>query len=286
MDKEEKQKYRLIEHLLFPKTFLNEAKLKESLKEKTVLITGASFGIGESLSLLLGTTDAKLILIGRTKEKLLSVQNKIIKGGGFAEIYVIDLRNDDEIQSFIQYLKKLKRLDVLVNNAGKSIRRPLVESLNRYHDFSRTMAINYEAPVKLILALLPKLEKNHGHIINISALNVLMAPAPYWTAYQASKSAFDQWFRSASPEIEHMGITTTSIYLPLVKTRMISPTKAYDSMPAMKPNHVAKIICKCLIKKKRRYKPWWSFFGEIGSVLFRKTWEQIIRKQVKKQRLK
>lgn len=280
-NKEGKKKYRLIEHFLFPKTRLNRKTLKEKLEGKTVLITGASFGIGESLSLLLGSTCAKLILVGRTKEKLLLIQKKIKKDGGFAEIYALDLRNDNEIQSLIQYLKREKRLDILVNNAGKSIRRPLIESLDRYHDFSRTMAINYEAPVKLILALLPKLKENSGHIINISALNVLLAPAPYWAAYQASKSAFDQWFRSASPEIEHMNITTTSIYLPLVKTRMISPTKAYNSMPAMKPNHVAKIICKCIIQKKRRHKPWWSFFGEIGSVLFRKTWEQVIRRQIR-----
>lgn len=250
------------------------------MKEKTILITGASFGIGASLSLMLGKTNAKLILVGRTEEKLYQVKKKIVESGGVAEVFVADLRNDDEIESLIEFLKNQERLDYFVNNAGKSIRRPLLESLDRYHDFSRTMAINYEAPVKLMLALLPKIKENSGHIINTSAINVLMAPAPYWAAYQASKTAFDQWFRCAIPEIEKLGVNTTTIYLPLVKTRMITPTKAYEKLPAMKPNHVAKIICKCMITKKRVHKPWWSFFGELGSVVFRKTWEWYTRKQV------
>jgi len=280
LTKNSQKKYSLIEHFLFPKISLNENTLKNVLNEKTVLITGASFGIGESLSLILGKTKAKIILVGRTEEKLLSIKNQIIKSGGFAEFFVTDLRNDDEIQSLIQILNQQKRLDYIINNAGKSIRRPLLESLDRYHDFSRTMAINYKAPVKLILGLLPKLKKNTGHILNISAINVLMAPAPYWAAYQASKSAFDQWFRCSVPEIEKIGISTTTIYLPLVRTRMIAPTEKYNNMPAMHPNHVAKIICKCMISKKRVYKPWWSFFGELGSVVFRKTWEWFCRKQV------
>ncbi len=280
MNQEPQRKYSLIEHFLFPKVFLKEAVLKKKLDGKTVLITGASFGIGECLSFMLAGTNAKLILVGRTEEKLLSIKQKIVKSGGSVAIFVADLRNDAQIQSLIAFIKQQERLDYFVNNAGKSIRRPFLESLDRHHDFSRTMAINYEAPVKLMLALFPKLEKNAGHIINISAINVLMAPAPYWAAYQASKTAFDQWFRCANPEIEKLGVNTTTIYLPLVKTRMITPTKAYEKLPAMKPNHVAKIICKCMITKKRVHKPWWSFFGELGSVVFRKPWEWFCRKQV------
>lgn len=285
MNTQPQQKYRLLERFLFPRTFLNQEKLKEKLKGKTILITGASFGIGESLALLLANTQAHLILVGRTKDKLLAIQTEISKRGGTAEVFPADLRNDDDLQLLIEFLKDQNRLDVFISNAGKSIRRPLVESLDRYHDFSRTMAINYEAPVKLLLALLPKLKENSGHVINISAINVLMAPAPYWAAYQASKTAFDQWFRSASPEIENMGIAITTIYLPLVRTRMIAPTTAYDKMPAMQPDHVARIIGKCLVTRKRRFKPWWSFFGEIGSVLFRRSWERSARNYVRKKRL-
>lgn len=283
MNTNKKQAYRFWERLLFPASVLNEKRLKNTVKGKSILITGASFGIGECVSLLLAKTEAHLILVGRTKEKLLSIQNRIIQEGGSADIFAADLRNEDEIQSLIRFLKAQARLDIFLSNAGKSIRRPLLESLDRYHDFSRTMAINYEAPVKLTLELLPLLKASQGHIINISALNVLMAPAPYWAAYQASKTAFDQWFRCASPEIEYLNIATTSIYLPLVRTRMMAPTKAYDRMPAMQAEHVAIIVCKYMISRKRIYKPWWSFVGEIGSVFFRRTLERIARYQIKHQ---
>lgn len=282
MDKYTTQKYGFVEQLLFPKTFLNQSKLKGKLKGKSILITGASFGIGESISLLLAKTEANLILVGRTKEKLTSIQSTITKDGGSAKVFVADLRKDNEIQDLIQFLNKQRRLDVFINNAGKSIKRPILKSLDRFHDFSRTMAINYEAPVKLMLAILPMMKNNLGHVVNISALNVLMAPAPYWAAYQASKSAFDQWFRCVSPELENQGIAMTTIYLPLVRTRMIAPTQVYDKMPAMNPSHVARIVCKHLVTRKRTYRPWWSFFGIIGSVLFRKLWESMTIRFVRK----
>ena len=275
------RKYSLLENILFPPTSLNHKKLAKIVSGKTILITGASFGIGESSSLLLGGYDCKLILIGRTEVKLKAVQTTVKKLGGKAEIFTCDLRKDDEIQALIKFLKQQDRLDIFINNAGKSIRRSLEESLDRYHDFNRTMAINYEAPVKLCLAIIPIMKKHSGHIINVSAINVLMNPAPKWGAYQASKSAFDQWFRSFHAEIESMNIATTSIYLPLVKTRMIEPTKAYDKMPAMKPEHVASIISKSILTKRRVHKPWWTFWGELGSLLFRKSMNAVLRSKVK-----
>ena len=180
-------------------------------------------------------------------------------------------------------------LDLLVSNAGISIMRSINNSLDRYHDFTRTMAINYFAPVQLLLSTIPLLEKNQGHIINISTINVLLIPIPYWAAYQASKSAFDTWFRSAAPELNAMGISTTSIYLPLVKTRMILPTTAYQKVPAMSPDHVAKIICKSMYTKRRNYKPWWLIFGQLASIIFRGIWElsapNILRKRRKRKKM-
>ena len=102
-----------------------------------------------------------------------------------------------------------------------------------------------------------------------------MIPAPKWAAYQASKSAFDQWMRAVAPELEEKGIRTSNIYLPLVRTRMIAPTKAYDKMPAMQPDHVSKIIAKMIYTRKRRFQPWWAFFGILASVLFRGIWERM-----------
>jgi short-subunit dehydrogenase len=131
------------------------------------------------------------------------------------------------------------------------------------------MALNYFAPVKLALSLIPQLVQHQGQIVTISAANVLLIPAPKWSAYQASKIAFDQWLRSVSPELRAKQVAVSHIYLPLVKTRMIEPTEAYKNFPAMSAEHAAKIVCKQIITRNRKFKPWWLIFGEIGSLVFR-----------------
>lgn len=274
--------YSFLEYFLFLPSRFNSQKLQGKFKEKTILITGASYGIGECVAYQLAKSGAHLILVARTASKLEEVKRRIENQGGKATIISTDLSKEEQVILLIDKIKSLDfSIDVFIHNAGKSIRRSIYDSLDRNHDFTRTMAINYHAPVRLILFLIPMLEKNKGQIINISAVNVLLAPAPYWAAYQASKTAFDQWFRSVASEVE---IKTTSIYLPLVKTRMIAPTKAYEKMPAMSPEHVATIICKSILYRKRKYAPWWLIFGQLGSVLFRYPWELISRRIMKKNR--
>jgi len=269
-------KYSFTELLLFPPVRLNERGLKKRLEGKTVLITGASFGIGESLAYRLAATGVHLILVARTQDKLEEVKARIEGLGGKVTIFAADLSKPEDVLRLTDFLSTLQcGVDIVVNNAGKSIRRSVMESLDRQHDFSRTMAINYSGPVQLILALIPGLLKNQGQIINVSSVSVLLAPAPYWAAYQASKSAFDQWFRCVSPELNAKGVATTTVYLPLVKTRMIVPTEAYNHMPAMDPRHVASIIGRAMIKRKNRHAPWWLFLGQLGSILFRGVWESM-----------
>ena len=267
-------KYSLLENLLFPPTYLNEKKLKQKLEGKTILITGASFGIGEELAYLLADIKVHMILVARTEEKLFTIKSEIEKKAAKVSIFRADLRNKQEVEGLLAFIHQLPNgLDLIVSNAGLSIRRSINDSLDRYHDFTRTMAINYFAPVQLLLSLIPFLKRNQGQVINISTINVLLIPLPYWAAYQASKSAFDVWFRSVSPELNAMGISTTSIYLPLVKTRMILPTPAYRKLPAMCPNHVAKIICKSIYTKRQKYMPWWLIFGQFASIIYRGIWE-------------
>lgn len=262
-------KYNLIEHFLFPPTFFDERKFAETLRGKTVLITGASFGIGEQLAFLIAKTEANLILVARTSEKLAAIKNEIEKNSkADVRIFSCDLTKNDEVETLLSELKNYP-INVFISNAGKSIRRPLFETLERFHDFERTMSLNYFAPVQLMLGLIPILRKNRGHVINISAVNVLLIPAPFWTAYQSSKTAFDQWFRAAAPELEAAGIRTTSVYLPLVRTRMIEPTAEYKNAPAMSPEHVAKLVTKAIYTRRKIFKPWWLIFGQIGSVIFR-----------------
>jgi short-subunit dehydrogenase len=278
-------KYSLIEHFLFPPTFFNEKKLAEKLAGKTVMITGASYGIGEQLSYLISKAGANLILVARTSEKLEAIKNEIEKNNREVDVHIFscDLTNDEEIEHLLIELKNLP-IDIFISNAGKSIRRPLFESLERFHDFQRTMSLNYFAPVRLMLGLIPILQKTRGHVINISAVNVLLIPAPFWTAYQSSKTAFDQWFRCAAPELEAAGIRATSVYLPLVRTRMIEPTAEYKNAPAMSPEHVAEIICKSIYTRRKTFKLWWLIFGQIGSVIFRPFAESFMKSWAEKKR--
>jgi short-subunit dehydrogenase len=268
--------------LFFPFLWFSHAKLRKRLAGKTVLITGASYGIGECLAEILAGSEVHLILVARSIEKLREVQQKVAAKGGHADIFSCDLTNVSEVQALLDQLHQLPNgIDVFVSNAGKSIRRSIFDSLDRFHDFTRTMNLNYFGPVQLTLALIPILVARQGHIINISAINVLLMPAPNWAAYQASKTAFDQWFRSVSPELNRRGVNTTSIYLPLVRTRMIEPTQSYKNLPAMQPEHVAQLICQAINTRQRTYAPWWLIFGQLASVLCRWPGEVIMSRHWK-----
>lgn len=264
---------KLLDYLLFPPVFFfSEKKLNKSIQGKTILITGASFGIGEAVAQQLAGVGVTLILTARTQEKLEQLQIELHKKGATVHIFALDLTDKVAVGQWLEQLKQTFKIDIIISNAGKSIRRPIYESLNRLHDFERTMALNYFAPVQLSLALIPMLEQQKGQLINISAINVLLPAAPYWAAYQASKSAFDQWWKSATPELNAKGITTTAIYLPLVRTRMIAPTKIYDHVPAMSSQQVAKIIAKKIYTQSRQFKPWWLFLGQWAGLAFGWIW--------------
>ena len=271
--------------LFFPFLSFSHTQLPRHLARKTVLITGASYGIGECLAQQLAQTQAHLLLVARTEAKLIELKQRIETQGGHADIFPCDLRNETEVQTLIDTLKQHPGgIDIFVSNAGKSIQRSIFDSLDRLHDFQRTMNLNYFGPVQLLLGLIPTLVARRGHIINISAVNVLLIPAPRWAAYQASKTAFDQCFRSISPELNARGLRTTSIYLPLVRTRMIEPTQAYNNFPAMQPEQVAQLICKAILERKRSYAPWWLLAGQLISVLFRGILEMTMIHSLRRKR--
>lgn len=263
--------------LFFPFLGFSRRQLQRYLTGKTVLITGASYGIGECLTAILADTQAHLLLVARTEAKLIEIKQRVEAKGGRVDIFPCDLRNSSEVANLIKTLQRLPNgVDIFVSNAGKSICRSIFASLDRLHDFTRTMNLNYFGPVQLMLGLIPTLIARQGHVINISAVNVLLIPAPQWAAYQASKTAFDQWFRSVGPELNAHGLSTTSIYLPLVRTRMIEPTQAYRDLPAMQPEQVAQLICQALLSRRRTYAPWWLMMGQLASVLFRWPWEVVM----------
>lgn len=265
---------RLLERMLFSARPLPSGRLRRRFEGRTILVTGASRGIGEALALQLAEGCAHLILVARSEEALRHLEGRIAAMGGSAEVHALDLRDPSALDAFLDSISD-RRIDVFVNNAGKSIRRPLAESLDRSHDFERTMALNYHAPVRLLLRLIPRLRESRGQIVNVSALNLLMVPMPYWAAYQASKSAFDQWLRCAEPELRTWGISTSTLYLPLVRTAMIAPTRAYRDLPAMEPEQAASRIVDCLLHRRRRWIPWWALALEAASFLLRPLVERI-----------
>ncbi len=262
----------LLERLLFPPVRTDWPALRRTLAGRTVLVTGASFGIGEQVARLAGAVGARVLLVARTAERLEAVAAAIGEAGSRALVLPCDFDDRDAVGALAERLPGLAP-DILVSNAGKSIRRPVLQSLDRFGDVTRTANINFLAPCRIALAAIPGLIERRGQIVNVSALNVLLQPAPRWAAYQASKTAFDQWLRSAAPELRAAGVAVTSVYLPLVRTRMIAPTKGYDDVPAMQPEQAAARIVAAMLSRRRQWAPWWLPPVQLASSLGRTPWE-------------
>ncbi|MGH8530570.1 MAG: SDR family NAD(P)-dependent oxidoreductase [Nevskiales bacterium] len=223
------------------------------IENKTIIITGASSGIGEAGAKKLAAEGAKLCLVARRLDELERVKKEIEAAGGTAWIYPADLSNETEVDAVIQQiLAEHPQIDVLINNAGRSIRRTVKDSLQRFHDYQRTMQLNYFAAVRLTLAVLPRMfEQKQGHIINVSSMSALM-PTPYYSAYVGSKSALDGFSRCLASELVDRGVHVTVINFPLVKTPMTAPTKAYRYLRQMDVNDAGDWIVKAVKKRPAR----------------------------------
>lgn len=206
----------------------------------TIVITGASSGIGEEAARQLAAAGAIVCLVARREEELARVQSAIAAAGGRAHCYAADLSDGEATDAVCaKILQEHARVDVLVNNAGRSIRRPLRESVGRPHDFERTIQLNYLAAVRFTLNLLPRfLAQGSGHVINVSSVAALMS-TPRFAAYLASKSALDAFSRSLRIELEDAGVAVTTLNYPLVKTAMSAPTAIYKYLPQMEVSEAA-----------------------------------------------
>jgi short-subunit dehydrogenase len=193
--------------------------------------------------------------VARTRDKLEEVRVMVENLGGTASVYPCDLTDLDAIEAMgRKVLEDHGHVDVLVNNAGRSIRRGIMDSLDRFHDLQRTMQLNYFGCAKLIHTLLPGMvARRKGHIINISSGGIL-ANAPRFSAYVASKAALDAYTRVLGVELKTAKIETTAMYMPLVRTPMIAPTKAYDYFPAWTPDQAARLIIEAIVNQPRRVK--------------------------------
>lgn len=218
-----------------------------------VMITGASSGIGRASALAVAAKGATVILLARRGAELDEVVNEIREAGGSAFGYPCDITDAESVEHTIKaVLSDHDHVDMLVNNAGRSIRRALHRSTDRMHDFERTMAVNYFGAVRLILALLPQMrDRRFGHIVNISSAGVQFS-TPRFAAYVASKAALDKFTEVAAAEMLADGVTFTTIHMPLVKTPMIAPTKNYEVFPSRSPEWAAALVVRALTERPKR----------------------------------
>ncbi|MCK0538528.1 SDR family oxidoreductase [Alcanivorax quisquiliarum] len=251
--------------------------LEQRVAGKVVLVTGATSGIGKAAALKLARAGACVLLVARTREKLDETLDEVARLGGTAYAYSCDVADLESCDALVeQVLKEHGRVDILVNNAGRSIRRSVINALDRFHDFERTMQLNYFGALRLIMKLLPAMTaQGGGHIINISSIGVL-TNAPRFSAYVASKAALDAFSRCAASELAHEGIRFTTINMPLVRTPMIAPTKIYNHVPTISPNQAADMICDAIIRQPKRIATQLGILGSVMHFLTPKVTETIM----------
>jgi NAD(P)-dependent dehydrogenase (short-subunit alcohol dehydrogenase family) len=251
------------ERNLDPDLFIDRS-LSGRVKGKVAVVTGGSSGIGQATAHKLAEAGAKVIIVARDPEKLAATQQEIAAKGGACFTYSCDLTDMAAIDALAkQILADHGGVDFLVNNAGRSIRRAVIGSIDRFHDFERTMQLNYFGAVKLILAFLPAMvAKKRGQVINISSIGVL-SRAPRFSAYVASKAALDAFAECAASELLDKGIAFTNINMPLVRTPMIAPTKIYENVPTLSPEEAAGLVVEAIVHKPVRIATRLGVFGAV-----------------------
>jgi short-subunit dehydrogenase len=236
----------------------------EKLRDRRVVITGASSGIGKVVALKVARAGGVPILVARGKDKLEETRAEIEARGGRAFVYGCDLSDMDAIDALCdQLVNEHESIDFVVNNAGRSIRRSLRLSEDRFHDFERTMQLNYFGAIRLVMGLLPTMrEQQHGHVVNISSIGVQTSP-PRFSAYVASKAALDAWSNVVASELVGDGVSFSTIHMPLVRTPMIAPTKIYQKFPTISPAQAADMAINAMVDRPHEVN---TALGNLGAV--------------------
>jgi NAD(P)-dependent dehydrogenase (short-subunit alcohol dehydrogenase family)/thioester reductase-like protein len=242
-----------------------DPKVREALRGKHVVITGASSGIGQVVALKVAQAGGIPVLVARGKDKLEETRATIERRGGTAHVFPCDLSDLEAIDALCEQLTaELPSVDFVINNAGRSIRRSLRLSHDRFHDFERTMQLNYFGAIRLVMGLIPAMKKaRRGHVVNISSIGVQTNP-PRFSAYVASKAALDSWSNVVSSELIGDGISFTGIHMPLVRTPMIAPTKIYDKFPTISPAQAADLVIKAMVERPHEINTWLGNAGAIA----------------------
>ncbi len=244
------------------------SRLRQVVRDKVVVVTGASSGIGADCAFKLAAAGATVILAARTPQKLAETVDAITQQGGKAFAYACDISDLQDCDRFCKtVLANHGHVDILINNAGRSIRRSVKHSFDRFHDFERTMQLNFFGALRLIFGFAPTmLARRQGHIINISSIGVLASP-PRFSAYVASKAALDAFAWCAAPEFADSNVRFTTINMPLVRTPMIAPTKLYDAFPALTPDEAAELVMKAVIEQPKRVATGLGLLGAVAQAV-------------------
>ena len=264
------------ERHLDPDLFVDHT-LRGKVENRVVLITGGSSGIGKASAIKVAEAGAKVIIVARGEKELHETRDEIIAAGGKCWAYTCDLTDMNSCDELVKkVLHDHKHVDILVNNAGRSIRRSIESSYDRFHDYERTMQLNYFGCLRLIMGFLPAMTaRRKGHVVNISSIGVL-ASSPRFSAYVASKAALDAFSRCAQAEFSGKNIAFTTINMPLVKTPMIAPTKMYDSVPTLTPEEAADLVVKAIIERPSRVATRMGIFAATLNALVPKAYEVIM----------
>jgi short-subunit dehydrogenase len=256
--------------------------LASAVGGRTVLITGGSSGIGQAAAYKVAEAGGIVLLVARTLEKLEETAQEIESRGGDAHVFPCDLSDPDDIDRMAAEVMAAHGVpNILVNNAGRSIRRSVRRSYDRFHDYQRTMQLNYFGAVKLILDVLPGMrERGSGHIINISTMG-LQTNTPRYSAYLASKAALDAFSRSIGPEVIDDGVHLTTIYMPLVRTPMIAPTKIYDRFPTLSPEEAAGMIVQAIRRRPKRITTTLGSLGQLSYAVVPGAQDLVVNRAVK-----
>ena len=251
------------ERHLDPDLFIDQT-LRGQIEGKVVLVTGGSSGIGKATVRKMAEGGAIAVTIARDAQALDETRREFEANGLRLITHAVDVANPEQCAAFVKLMtEEYGGVDILVNNAGRSIRRGIENSFDRFHDFERTMEVNYFGALRLTMGFLPgMIAKRKGHVINISSIGVL-TNAPRFSAYVASKAAMDAWARCAASEFADRGIEFTTINMPLVKTPMIAPTKLYDQVPTLSPDDAADMIVEAIIHKPVRIATRLGIFGAL-----------------------
>ena len=242
--------------------------LRGAVAGRNVLITGGSSGIGRATAFKLAEAGAHVLLVARDAAKLAETAAQIQAGGGRASVYQCDIAEAEACDRFVaQVLADHGHVDVLINNAGHSIRRAIENTYQRFHDFERLMKINYFAAVRVTMGFLPAMvARGSGHVINISSIGVL-SNAPRFAGYNASKAALEAFSRCAGAEYCERGVNFTVINLPLVRTPMVAPTKMYQQFALWQPEQAADLVCDAIIHKPQRLATRLGHFAQVMGLL-------------------